>query len=217
MKAFVLYFARMVAQRRWFRLVVAVFVIFYLCLTGLWAFDQWGDNGSSPVGGGSNPNASNPGQSSSPNGDKNGQGKKGEPVDLFSGQFELENTDINIPGRMPLRVKRFYRSGSTYQGMYGHGWNIEYNERIFILATNGNLLLRRNNTARDEFANRGDNTFTPPAGCYDSLSRNSDGSYTLLDKHGTIHSYNSDGCLTQVRDRNGNQLLLTYQPGVNCR
>jgi RHS repeat-associated protein len=165
------------------------------------------------AGNGSNSNAGNPNQGSNPNSNKNGQGNGGEPVDLYSGQFQLESTDVNIPGRMPLRVKRFYRSGSAYQGMLGHGWNIEYNERILILATNGNLLLRRNNTALDEFANRGNGTFAPHAGCYDALSRNGDGTYTLRERHGTIRNYNTDGCLTEVRDRNWNQLLLTFQAG----
>ena len=61
------------------------------------------------------------------------EGKEGEPVSLFSGQFTYSKTDIDIPGLMPLSVSRVYRSDSKYQGMFGRGWNMEGNERLLLL------------------------------------------------------------------------------------
>jgi len=177
------------------------------------AYDQWGDNGSTAIGNGNSTSASDPNQPWNPYGDQNCQGSAGDPVDLFTGQINLAATDFSVVGRMPLGVTRVYRSGSTYQGMFGRGWNLVLNERILVLATNGNLLLRRNNSDRDEFVNVGNGTYIAPRGCYDTLSRSPDGSYLLRHKHGTQRFYNSDGCLTEIRDPNGNQLLFTYQPG----
>lgn len=170
-------------------------------------FDVWGDNGSAPIGSGNGPGPGGPGPG------PDGGPQDGEPVAIYSGQYMLTTVDVEIPGRMPLRVKRFYRSGSNYQGMFGRGWNMELNERILVLATNGNLLVRRNDVTKDEFVNLGNNTFSAPAGVFDRVVRNVDGSYTLRDKNGGIHQYDSSGRLTEVRDRNGNQLLLTYDAG----
>ena len=191
--------------------ILAGWAVMFCAALSMLAYDVIGDGGGSSVGTGTSQPTANPG--TPPNKRSDPKGKEAEPVDMFSGQFEFEATDVNIPGRVPLRVRRFYRSGSTYQGLFGRGWNMEYNERILIMATNGNLLLRRNNTVLDEFANRGNSTFAPPVGCYDALNRNGDGTYTLREKYGTIRNYNTDGCLTEIRDRNLNQLLFTYQPG----
>lgn len=169
--------------------------------------DQWGDNGSTPIGGGNGggPGGPNPGGGPGP--------KDGEPVSIYTGQYTLDSNDINVPGRFPLVLHRQYRSANAYQGMFGRGWNCDYNERILVLATNGNLLLRRANTQLDTFTNLNNNSYMAPAGCFDALVRNLDGSYTLRDTHGNYKQYNVNGCLTEMRDRNGNQLLLTYDPG----
>jgi len=181
------------------------------CLASPWALAY--DNGINDLHGGT---PAPPGSSGNPPG--GGPGPDGgpsssEPVAIYSGQYFLNATDFEIPGRMPLRVRRFYRSGSSYQGMFGRGWNMEFNERILVLATNGNLVLRRNDTARDEFVDLGNNSYASSSGSYETLFRNDDGTYTLADKYGSIRRYNADGTLSEVRDRNGNQLMLTYQPG----
>ena len=168
------------------------------------------DGQSSAGGAGSGSDGQSDGEGgASGNDDK---GEEAEPVTLYSGQFTYSKTDIDIPGRMPLRVARFYRSGSPYQGMFGRGWNIAYNERIFLLA-NGNLLLRHGNSRRDEFTSNGDNTFLPPAGLFDAIRLNDDGSYTRRSKYGTVRKYDGNGCLSLVRDTKGNELVLSYEPG----
>src|SRR5690606_22112341 len=99
------------------------------------------------------------------------------------------------------------------QGMFGRGWNIEFNERLFVTGTNGNLVLRRNGTARDEYANTGNNTFVAVSGGFETITRNQDGTYTLRDRFGSRREYGADGALLQIADRHGNQLFLTYYEG----
>ena len=43
----------------------------------------------------------------------------GEPVDLASGVFVLEKTDLTIPGRAPIVFTRTYRSDDTRVGPFG--------------------------------------------------------------------------------------------------
>jgi RHS repeat-associated protein len=197
---------RNVTQRRGLCLTLVAILLIAMGPTA-WAFDSWGDNGSSPAGGGNGggPGGGGPGPDPGPS--------DGEPVSIYSGQYTLNAVDVSIAGRMPLRVKRLYRSASNYQGMFGRGWNIEFNERIFVLATNGNLMIRRNDSARDQFTNLGNNTYAPPVGFYQNLVRNLDGSYTLTERGGAIRQYDDQGCLATVQDRNGNQLVFSYEPG----
>jgi len=170
------------------------------------------DNGINDLHGGT---PAPPGNSGGPPGGgpgPDGGPGSGDPVALFSGQYFLNTTDFEIPGRMPLRVRRFYRSGSSYQGMFGRGWNAEFNERILVVSTNGNLVLRRNGTARDEFTRSGPSTFVA-AGGFETIVRNPDGTYTLTDRLGSRREYNVEGALVEVADRHGNQLILSYAEG----
>src|SRR5439155_12596676 len=41
--------------------------------------------------------------------------KGGEPVDLFTGRFVVDKTDLVLPGRIPLRIQRSYWSGLSRQ------------------------------------------------------------------------------------------------------
>lgn len=170
------------------------------------------DNGINDLHGGT---PAPPGSSGGPPGGgpgPDGGPGSGDPVALFSGQYFLNTTDFEIPGRMPLRVRRFYRSGSSYQGMFGRGWNMEFNERVLVVSTNGNLVLRRNGTARDEFTRTAPDVFTG-AGGFETLTRNSDATYTLKNRYGSRREYNVEGALVEVSDRHGNQLKLSYVDG----
>lgn len=158
-----------------------------------------------PPGGSGGPPGPGPGPDGGPG--------SGDPVAIYTGQYFLNTTDFEIPGRMPLRVRRFYRSGSSYQGMFGRGWNLEFNERILVLATNGNLVLRRNGTARDEFNRTGASTFVSAVGGFETIVRKDDGTYLLSDRFGSLRRYESDGTLVEVADRHGNQLLFKYAEG----
>lgn len=158
-----------------------------------------------PPGGSPPPPGGGPGPDGGPG--------SGDPVALFTGQYFLNTTDFEIPGRMPLRVRRFYRSGSSYQGMFGRGWNLEFNERLLVVSTNGNLVLRRDGTLRDEFTRSGTNTTFSSAGGFETIVRNPDGSFTLRDRFGGRRQYGPEGALVEVADRHGNQLLLSYVEG----
>lgn len=52
--------------------------------------------------------------------------------------------------------------------------------------------------------------YTAPAGIYDALVRNADGSFTLTDKHGIARHYTAAGLRDTVTDRNGNTLRVAY-------
>ena len=44
------------------------------------------------------------------------RGTGGEPVDLVTGRFVVTKTDLILPGRIPVKIERGYRSGATNAG-----------------------------------------------------------------------------------------------------
>src|SRR5262249_38478562 len=60
----------------------------------------------------------------------------GDPVDLATGIFSVDKTDLVLPGRIPIAVSRSYRSDDTRQGFFGIGWNVAtYDSRLTTTAT----------------------------------------------------------------------------------
>ncbi len=52
-------------------------------------------------------------------------------------------------------------------------------------------------------------TYTAPAGIYDSLVQNTDGTWSLKKKDQTVYHFNASGFCDTITDRNGNQISLT--------
>lgn len=138
----------------------------------------------------------------------------GRTVYLHNGEFFHHVVDMEIPGRgFNWKLARSYRSGMSFNGPLGHGWEFNYNRRLFIM---GNAVLRMDGFARtDAYRLNGDGTFTAPTGFYTGLTRNSDGGFTEREANGTkIHYSPPDergvAVMTRVVDRNGNTMQFIY-------
>ncbi len=170
---------------------------------------------------GAPPQGSSPSQPSSPNGgqdssqnpsDQDGQVQRDtDPADLHRGDFILRRQDVVLPGRgLSVDLTFTYRSRSAYNGPVGYGWDMSYNRRLRKLATNNVVLLRGTNRT-DEFTYTA-GTYTAPAGVYDALAQNPDGTAVLTSPHGDKEFYNAAGSLVRIEDRHGNAITLTYDP-----
>lgn len=60
-----------------------------------------------------------------------------DPVNLNTGNFILDNTDLEIQGVQPLILGRFYNSISEFRGMLGRDWNSSF--EIKLCGRTGNL------------------------------------------------------------------------------
>ncbi len=149
----------------------------------------------------------------------------GDPVDLGTGIFTVEKTDLVLPARIPISIQRSYRSDDTRQGFFGIGWNLAiYDSR---LTSNGDTLVL---TMPDQ------NTFQfRPSGPGQWTSTESillgavltqlpgEFSFQIRYKDGLIHTYdrivgfaNTAG-LSAITDRNGNTVTITREspaPGI---
>jgi RHS repeat-associated protein len=62
-----------------------------------------------------------------------------DPVNLMTGEFYVDATDITLPGPMPLQIRRNYGSQNLAENEFGFGWKISY-VPFLSLGTNSILI-----------------------------------------------------------------------------
>ena len=104
-----------------------------------------------------------------------------------------------------------YSANWLFNGPAGYGWSFNYNIRLFRLA-NGNLLMRRGDTSRVEFISQADGGYLSNDRNFETVTENPDGTYTWTQHGQMAYVFDSNGVLSRIEDRNGNALVLTYDP-----
>jgi len=139
----------------------------------------------------------------------------GDPVLLASGEFVLTETDLQVPGRgLSFQWQRTYRSQFNYNGTLGYNWDHAYNKRLQTRFNQNQDVRLCNGFARlDTYLRKADGSYVSPKGFYDELRRNSDGTYTLRDRHGLKTNFDATGLMRSQVDRNGNTLAFEYTSG----
>ncbi|MDH6123661.1 DUF6531 domain-containing protein [Kitasatospora sp. GP82] len=56
----------------------------------------------------------------------------GDPVDVVSGQMIMSKTDLELPGALPLAIRRSYASGYLSGRHFGPGWSSTLDQRVQI-------------------------------------------------------------------------------------
>ncbi|MGA5039825.1 RHS repeat-associated core domain-containing protein [Streptomyces capoamus] len=123
-------------------------------------------------------------------------------IDFSTGNLMLTATDFDIAGvGQRLRLARTYNSLDAPWGRVSQRWWQQY-ERYLSVSSN-EVILYDASGATVRFKKNSDGSFTTPKGYSQDLKKNSDGTYTLTKwKSGVKETYNANGCLTKVTDRN---------------
>ncbi|MFW6690477.1 DUF6531 domain-containing protein [Streptomyces sp. MAR4 CNX-425] len=140
-----------------------------------------------------------------------------DPIDLATGEMYLPQTDIELPGLLPLTFNR--RVGSSYRcgRWFGPTWTSTVDQRletdeqgIVYITEDGRLLA---------YPHPSDSAVLPDSGPRWPLGRPETGGYTVTDP-ATGHTRHfggpdSDGvCLLhRISDRNGHTITFTYDNG----
>lgn len=164
----------------------------------------------------------------------------GDPIDLFTGAFVLEETDLTLEtAALPLELTRLYRSGRAYFGPFGWGWDHNHNCYLRELA-DGSVARWTGRLHEDLFVPNGP-AFDPPMGVSEVLERlpgpatryritaagglqwefEHPAGWPLAerfplarhrDRHGNeqAYHYDAEGRLVEVRDDDDRFLRLTY-------
>ena len=140
-------------------------------------------------------------------------------ISAHDGAFIEKETDLKIPGRgFDYEFRRTYRSRIEYNGPLGFNWDHNYNKRL-VMQANGNVARFDGESRFDIYVKNADGTYAAPSGYFDTLIVAPDASdpkkmsgATITDKHATVNVYDSDGFISQIKDRNGNTMTFTYSP-----
>ena len=103
-----------------------------------------------------------------------------------------------------------FNSQSTRSSSLGAKWTHSYN--VFLTGS-GPVVLVEGDGTETPYTLSG-TTYTPPAGCYDTLVQNTGGTWTLTRKGGTRLNFTSGGVLSSIVDTNGLTTTLAYTSGL---
>ena len=146
----------------------------------------------------------------------------GDPVDLASGLFVDEHTDLTVNDVLPISITRTYRQNDTQNREFGIGANFtygifinskqEYVEADLIFPDSGKVHLVRTSpgTGWTDAVFKAVDTTGPFRDAV--MSWNGDG-WDLVRTDGMVYVFGENTPLQSIRDRHGNQITLTRASG----
>ncbi|NUR84695.1 MAG: RHS repeat protein [Nonomuraea sp.] len=133
----------------------------------------------------------------------------GDRVHVPTGLVVLAQTDVDLPGVLPLRLERTHLSGHRTGGWFGRSWASTLDQRLEVdgegvcLATadGGLLTFARPVPGRTVLADEGPRL---------ALTRGEDGTYAVADPLTGLTTHFVAGVLAAIRDRHGNRVDVRY-------
>src|SRR5207342_2670531 len=178
--------------------------------------DELDGDGRSGGSGGSRPNAKpNPGAKEQETGDRLdastcGAETSGNPVVLYTGNKVEPELDFSTTGEMPLHLARTYNHFWNGVGLFGKHWLSTFD---YTLAFSANTAwAQRPDGRRIKFLlDAATSTWKEDrAQPLATLTRNTDGTYTLRNEARGTETYDADGYILQRRDEQGIAWNFTY-------
>ncbi|MFC8129045.1 DUF6531 domain-containing protein [Streptomyces sp. NPDC057302] len=139
----------------------------------------------------------------------------GDPVDVATGQMFLSQTDVTLPGTLPLAFTRRVASGYRTGGWFGPSWSstidqrLEVDEQGIVFVTEDGMLLAYPHPAGP------DAPVLPEGGPHRPLERLDGGGYRVTDsitghRHDFAPPVDDVALLTRISDRNHNTIDIDY-------
>ncbi|MFN3650394.1 MAG: RHS repeat-associated core domain-containing protein [Armatimonadota bacterium] len=93
----------------------------------------------------------------------------------------------------------------------GYGWTHTYN--VSITTGSGTATVREGDGRKHVFTQNVNGTYSRPAGVFETLVLNGNGTWTLTRHNQVKCHFTSGGALSSIEDLNGNTITLTYSSG----
>lgn len=131
-----------------------------------------------------------------------------DPVNLLTGSFNWEYTDISLYGKYDSPFTRYYGSSDAGRnhGM-GYGWSSNYSIELAIDTLYAKVTLPK---GRDIYFDLYyDGTYRSKSGSAFTIKKAADG-YLLINKDGTVYTFGLDKKILSVSTIDGNEIIYTY-------
>lgn len=161
------------------------------------------------------PAAAPPGQPSDGNGPTQ---TGGDPVDVVSGQMITSETDVELPGLLPMALRRAYASGYGAGRLYGPGWSSTVDQRVELDEQGIHYLGDDAQTLSYPYPALPGQAVWPYEGARWPLVRDTDGSIRIHDpQSGWTRYFTASPDLaihpiSALTDRNGNWIKYHHDP-----
>ncbi|MGP3985642.1 putative T7SS-secreted protein [Streptomyces sp. 3N207] len=153
---------------------------------------------------------------------------KTDPVDLATGKMYVPQTDLSLPGSLPLTFTRRVESGYRLGHWFGPSWSSTVDQRLEIDAEGVVFVAEDGRLLSYPHPAPGVPTLPSAGSSRMPLERTPDGGYTLTERSGWVRHFappqsgaSDDGTarLEQITDRNGHSTTFEYdeQTGVPTR
>ncbi len=144
-------------------------------------------------------------------GSRDGGTKAGDPVDVSTGFFYVDKTDMVLPGRLPVVVTRTYRTNQTNPGPFGVGTSWPFDTALATPPSGSPdaLILVSPGNRQDVFSRQSFSTFTNSASPSLRGAVFDAGGLSIRFKDGSLWQFDSLGRLQSQADRNGNSIQIS--------
>jgi RHS repeat-associated protein len=134
--------------------------------------------------------------------------KVGLGIDTSTGSVTLSETDLSVPGPIPLSFTRYYTAHADRYGTLGYRWSHTYDTRLVFAEDDVGVIF---GSGREEFFLQDEGSFTPAdVRVHSALVSEPGGGYTLSTKDNLSYRFTQAGVLSEISDLNGNSLDLAY-------
>lgn len=138
-----------------------------------------------------------------------------DPVNLNTGNFILDNHDLEINGFQPLVFHRFYNSMSTFSGMLGNDWHAFFEIKLLLAPKNGmagaNVCLILEDGREEYFSMKNGKDFVPASATTSELFKKEDGGYLYRALNGDQYHFDETGTYTRYENIRGLGFDLVYE------
>lgn len=132
-----------------------------------------------------------------------------DPVDTLTGAFQDQETDVVLPSTgVPFTWIRSYTSSDTTVGRLGQGWSDSLAASLAI-QQNGDVLVHSEDGQQVYYTKQPDGSFVGAAGAQATLSLVGS-TYQLVRNDQITYTFDGQGKLTALKDRDNQGLTLTY-------
>ncbi|WP_243274575.1 putative T7SS-secreted protein [Streptomyces albus subsp. chlorinus] len=151
-----------------------------------------------------------------------------DPVDLATGRMYLPQTDLSLPGTLPLVFTRRVESGYRLGHWFGPSWSSTLDQRLEVDAEGVVFVAEDGRLLTYSHPAPGVPTLPAAGASRMPLERTEDGGYTLTDPGtGWVRHFAppgggpdpaEDGAarIEQITDRNGNSITFEYDAGMGA-
>lgn len=137
-----------------------------------------------------------------------------DPVNLSTGNFVYQKTDLTILGAHPLSFCRFYNAMDKRKGVFGRGWR--HNFESSLLIEGEEITLIGKDGREEKFKKESEHFYRSSVTGKQNLHTIADG-YRCMDAKGNVHTYDQSGRLMEVLPAEGGRIVCQYEGDLLVR